>query len=289
VKNIIKRIVLVASAIPILYFLALYVPAFNHLPLVVIVLIFVAGSALELVRMLEPAAGPTRLSAIIMLALAPSLAVYAFGLVAQTSTLAYRWLLPTSIAALGGFMLSVIPLAFIRSSETIIAAARTATTNALIAIYPGAMAASLIALLAVLPHGGELVIWFSLIVFANDSLAWLVGVTLGRTRGLAAVSPKKSLEGFIAGMVGSVAAAMVGPLIFPSILPGNYVLLATLGFICGLLVIVGDLFESAIKRAVSVKDSGTIIPGRGGILDSFDSLLFTAPAFAAFISLSGLA
>jgi phosphatidate cytidylyltransferase len=68
-------------------------------------------------------------------------------------------------------------------------------------------------------------------------------------------------------------------------IPNDWLVLFITGLACGFMVIAGDLFESSIKRAVSVKDSGSIIPGRGGILDSFDSILFTAPVFTGFLIL----
>lgn len=284
-KNAIKRVLLVAFAVPALYVLALYVPFMNHLPLVLIILVFVAGSAFELILMLEPQAGPLRIFAALSFALMPPLAVYVYSVLNPGSPFLYRWLMPTGAAALACFMLSGLPLAFSRQRNDIMAAARTATSNALISLYPGAMSTALLAMPSIGGYGGRLIIWYSLLVFANDSLAWLFGITIGRTRGIVAVSPKKSLEGFIAGMTGSVAAALAGPLLFPGIVPRNWPTLVVTGIACGFLVITGDLFESSIKRAVSVKDSGSIIPGRGGILDSFDSLLFTAPIFTGFLVL----
>lgn len=279
---------LVAVAVPLLYVLALYFPFMNHLPLILIILVFVAGSAVELIRMLEPQAGPLRILAALAFALLPPVAVYTYSLLNPASSFLYRWLMPTGAATLACFMLSGLPLAFSRQRNDIMAAARTATSNALIALYPGAMSTALLAVPSIDISGGRLIIWYSLIVFANDSLAWLFGITIGRTRGIVAVSPKKSLEGFIAGMTGSVAAALGGPLFFPGVIPRNWSVLFIAGVACGFLVIAGDLFESSIKRAVSVKDSGSIIPGRGGILDSFDSILFTAPVFSGFIVLLGM-
>jgi phosphatidate cytidylyltransferase len=282
-KNAVKRVLLVTVAVPVLYILALYVPFLNHLPLVLIVLAFVAGSAVELIRMLEPQAGPFRILAALVFALMPPIAVYIYSVINPNAPFMYRWLMPTGAATLACFMLSGLPLAFSRQRNDIMAAARTATSNALISLYPGAMSTALVAIPSIGLFGGKLIVWYSLVVFANDSLAWLFGITLGRTRGIVAVSPKKSLEGFVAGMSGSVMATLAGPFLFPTIVPSHWFALLVTGLACGFLVIAGDLFESSIKRAVSVKDSGSIIPGRGGILDSFDSILFTAPVFAGFL------
>lgn len=120
---------------------------------------------------------------------------------------------------------------------------------------------------------------FTLITFGNDSMAWLSGVTLGKRRGLVAVSPGKSLAGFIGGFLGSIAAGIISYLFFPGSGFGSIAPLLVMSAIMGFSVIIGDLFESALKRSAGVKDSSSIVPGRGGVLDSFDSLLFSAPVF----------
>jgi phosphatidate cytidylyltransferase len=109
-------------------------------------------------------------------------------------------------------------------------------------------------------------------VWANDSFAYLVGSTLGRHKMAPRISPKKSWEGFAAGMAGSIAVWVAVALLFPNI--GVTVALAlSIGFVVGVAVFVGDLFESRMKREAGVKDSGTLLPGHGGFLDRLDSLI----------------
>ncbi|MBN2874361.1 MAG: phosphatidate cytidylyltransferase, partial [Spirochaetales bacterium] len=162
------------------------------------------------------------------------------------------------------------------------------TRNALYMLYPGALSSAIVIILAAREFSGSLLIWFALIVFGNDSFAWLAGVTLGRKRGIFTVSPNKSLEGLIAGMAGSIGFAMAGPILFPEAIPPRWLALAILGVAVGIAVVSGDLFESALKRSAGVKDSGSIIPGRGGVLDSYDSLLFAAPVFCGIAVMMGL-
>ncbi len=131
------------------------------------------------------------------------------------------------------------------------------------------------------------VLTFSLMSFGNDSMAWLTGVTLGRRRNLIAVSPAKSIAGFIGGMAGSVIAAILAYQLFPDSGFGSLAGLVGLGLAVGVAVIAGDLVESALKRSAGVKDSSTAVPGRGGILDSFDSLLFSAPLFLIVSTFAG--
>lgn len=287
-KNVIARVVFVGLAIPLLFFLAIYVPYMNHAALSFVVILFTLGSSIELKAMLEPEAGASRTINAIILGTLPPVTVYAFRLLYPGAGLALSWLAPLSAVNLGLFLLMAIPLALPFNPDSISKSAHRAMTNGLYLIYPGALSSAMIVILGAKNGSGIMILWFALIVFCNDILAWLFGITLGRTRGIFYVSPKKSLEGLFAGFTGSVGASFAGPLIMPGIIPESWWFLGLLGLAVGASVVVGDLFESGIKRATGVKDSGTIVPGRGGILDSFDSLLFAAPVFTLILVLFGL-
>jgi len=287
-SNFVTRILFVGIAVPLLFALALYVPFMNHAPLALIVLAFAVGTSLELVRMLEPDAAAIRSIIAVVLGISPSAVVYVARLTSPEGSLAASWLAPLACVMIAGFLMAAAPLALPRKADTIETSIRRASANALYLMYPGALSSAIIVILGATEHSGPLLIWFAMIVFGNDSLAWLAGVTLGRRRGIFAVSPNKSLEGLIAGLAGSLGSALAGPFLFPSAIPRDWAALAALGVLCGAAVVVGDLFESAIKRAAGVKDSGTIVPGRGGILDSFDSLLFAAPVFAGLLAVVGV-
>ena len=110
--------------------------------------------------------------------------------------------------------------------------------------------------------------------WASDTMAYLVGRNWGKHRIAPALSPGKTVEGAVGGVMGSVLAASL-VLFFNPELPVAYVLV--LGTLVGIAAQVGDLVESAIKRQAGIKDAGGLIPGHGGILDRFDSMLFTAP------------
>lgn len=116
-----------------------------------------------------------------------------------------------------------------------------------------------------------------LTVWVGDSLAYFVGKKWGTRHLTPRISPNKSLEGF--------TAAMIGSLLFPPLF-GNYFLpslsmpfLITAGLLLGAGGIIGDLFESLIKRGAGVKDSSNLIPGHGGLLDRIDSILFAVPIY----------
>lgn len=121
---------------------------------------------------------------------------------------------------------------------------------------------------------------YFVMTFICDSFAWLFGMTLGKgNRGFIKVSPNKSIVGFFGGIFGSILIALLTQRFFPEILPDPYYKGIILGFVVSIFAIIGDLVESLLKRSADCKDSGNVILGRGGILDSIDSLLFVAPVF----------
>ena len=107
-------------------------------------------------------------------------------------------------------------------------------------------------------------------VWAADSAAYFVGLSAGRRKLLPQVSPNKSIEGAVGGVAAGVFAGLICGGAFHIALP----MAAAVGGLCAVASILGDLWESAIKREVGVKDAGGILPGHGGILDRFDGLLF---------------
>ncbi len=115
------------------------------------------------------------------------------------------------------------------------------------------------------------------LVAMSDVWAYFIGIRYGRHKLWPRVSPNKSSEGSVASLAGCVLSSIVLGLIFGSA-PWWY--FAILGVIINAFAQLGDLFESALKRAVNVKDSSNLLPGHGGILDRLDSVLFALPVFA---------
>ncbi|MDR0905536.1 MAG: phosphatidate cytidylyltransferase [Oscillospiraceae bacterium] len=128
--------------------------------------------------------------------------------------------------------------------------------------------------------------------FVTDAGAYFVGVTIGKHHIFPKISPKKSLEGFIGGIVIGTAAVVLYWFILSRVIPAgtNFELHYGTAIICGLCGAVateaGDLLFSWIKRRLGIKDYGSIIPGHGGMLDRFDSMVLCAPVMLAFARLA---
>lgn len=135
--------------------------------------------------------------------------------------------------------------------------------------------------------GAWLIIWLFVVVWSADIGAYFVGRAYGRHKLALAVSPGKTWEGAAGGLVCSVllATGLVG--IVPALRMVSLSLTdwALLAFALGAISIVGDLFESVLKRETGAKDSGTLLPGHGGLLDRIDALLAVLPSFALFVLL----
>ena len=133
---------------------------------------------------------------------------------------------------------------------------------------------------------GCMFIWILfLCTWASDTFAYFVGSAIGSHKLAPSISPNKTIEGFLGSVVGtSLTAVVVGHFICG--LP--LIEMAVAGFILSIVATLGDLVESVIKRFTGIKDSGMLIPGHGGVLDRFDSILYTAPIFYYFILIAGL-
>lgn len=128
-------------------------------------------------------------------------------------------------------------------------------------------------------------------IWINDTGAYLVGCSIGRHKLIPRLSPNKSWEGFIGGLLFNIGAAFIFFYCFnlkDSFLLSSVGHWIAIGVIVSLAATLGDLFESMIKRSLGIKDFGQIMPGHGGILDRIDSLLFVVPAVLIFIGLISL-
>lgn len=175
------------------------------------------------------------------------------------------------------YIILLLPMMFInelfRKSTTPIA--NIGTT--LMGIVYVAMPISLLTFIPIMIGKGEwspwAVLFYIFIIWANDVFAYLFGITLGKHRLFERISPKKSWEGFIGGLLGAMAMGYIAA----TITGGNNIEWIGMALIAAISGVLGDLVESLFKRSVDVKDSGRILPGHGGWLDRFDALLLSVP------------
>ena len=113
-----------------------------------------------------------------------------------------------------------------------------------------------------------------ILIWVNDSFAYLVGKTIGKHKLMERISPKKTIEGFLGGLVFALATGYIISIYNDLLALNNWLIIALLVVVFGTI---GDLIESKFKREAGVKDSGAIMPGHGGILDRLDSVIFAAP------------
>ncbi len=143
------------------------------------------------------------------------------------------------------------------------------------------------AAISVIPFNGiayskEVMIGVLVMLWANDTFAYLVGKNFGKNKLMPSVSPNKTIEGLIGGAVGAILTACVIWYFVNFISITSWI---TLAFIIVIFGSIGDLIQSRVKRIAGVKDSGVIMPGHGGIYDRLDSLIFTAPFVYLYLNL----
>ncbi len=123
---------------------------------------------------------------------------------------------------------------------------------------------------------------FMILLWSNDTGAYLVGRSFGKQKLFERISPKKTWEGFFGGLLLAVIASLILHHYFPVLHSYQWI---TVALLIGVFGTLGDLVESMLKRSLLVKDSGTILPGHGGLLDRFDGLLIAAPLVYCFLML----
>ena len=130
-------------------------------------------------------------------------------------------------------------------------------------------------------RGGFLVISILATIWICDSAAYFAGISFGKHKLFPRVSPKKSWEGAIFGFIFAILTMILAHFLVLDFLSFNEAII--LGIIIGIVGQIGDLIESLIKRDAQVKDSSSLIPGHGGVLDRFDSLLYSAPVILLYL------
>ncbi len=199
---------------------------------------------------------------------------------ATTLILSSAWIggLPGLSVSVVIALIAILFLGLLKGTEGFV---KHATASAFALLYPG-FVAGFIFLLARSGDGFSYIATLVILVGCNDTFAYLSGVLFGKHPLAAKISPKKTWEGFIGGLVFTASGSAAA---FYYLLDHHALIGAAAGVAGVLAATVGDLVESAIKRDLSIKDMGTLLPGHGGMLDRLDSALITAPVLWCCIEL----
>jgi phosphatidate cytidylyltransferase len=292
VKKLLERLLIFLIGVPLFAALVLFLPQKNHLALNLVVILLSALGSAELADMLNKKKLPiNRWEALILGGLLPAIETIRVSFFTADSRLEELSGVFTVRANAPGLDISILILEailawilisriFVPQNKLDDGLARIAS-GITVASYPGLFLLPLIRMSSL--HRAEPVLLvFLLIVFGNDSAAWAAGMLFGKNnRGVIPASPNKSVAGFIGGFAASLAVGILAVRFAPASFKCSSPLLsgAILGLLTGAAAALGDLAESVMKRSAGVKDSGNIIPGRGGVLDSLDSVAFAAPIF----------
>jgi len=287
VRNITVRLILWFVAVPAIVALVLLLPFVNHLALNIVVVIVSGLGATELATLFERKDARYRSSFVINPLLGASLPIAQLLVI----TLGLSETVPHfTFVVVAGLILFV--QVFRHTADDFTHTLTNIAASLTLVVYPG-LFLSYIIRLNEFPSSSVLILTFLVSVFFNDTMAYVAGGLYrlvrdrrARRRGgewkpkyVFPVSPKKTVVGFVMGFLMAPAVIVSSNAIFPDIIPGNWMDAVLVGCAVGVATIIGDLIESAIKRSATSKDSGELIPGRGGILDSVDSILYAAPVF----------
>jgi phosphatidate cytidylyltransferase len=128
----------------------------------------------------------------------------------------------------------------------------------------------------------DIIIGVFVLIWANDTFAYIIGKSFGKRKLMERISPKKTIEGFVGGLAGSICASFI---IFKYIGHFDLKIWITLALISSIFGTIGDLIQSKFKRQAGVKDSGTLIPGHGGLYDRLDSMVYASPFIYGFLEI----
>ena len=260
-----RRVYTALIGIPIVYAIIRYLPPWG------LTLLVVTGGAIALLELTRMGFGDRRNPALTGLALGLTVLLIVHS----------HWAFPIDAMLLSG--LACVLLAMLCSSNSITSRFHDAAVALFGPLYIGLTLSTLVSTRA-LPSGEWLIVFIALVTWASDIGAYYAGTLWGRHPLAPSISPKKSIEGLAGGLALALAVALLTQVwLVPQLTMLHALVLGLLMTGTGL---VGDLCESAIKRAVGVKDSGGILPGHGGMLDRLDSLLFTAPTFYYYVTLA---
>jgi phosphatidate cytidylyltransferase len=268
----VKRLILSVIALPAVYALSAVLTGYHHLAMAIAVAAVMAGGSAETGALLLRAGLPA--SRIIVPVAAATIPFCAYltgaGILPGEAELLWVGLLLAAV-----FVQPVLA----GGKRPVTESLRAIGSHAVQLLYP-AFFGSFIVSVAVLDGAASRYVLFFCLVFGNDISAYLAGRAAGPGTALGIkASPAKTAVGFATGFAAAVGFAALARGLFPQEFPYPWWAMCMVGGLTALATFAGDLAESALKRAAGVKDSGSIMLGRGGILDSVDSLVMSAPLY----------
>ena len=272
-KNLLQRIILFLFSIPALIGIIFLAPEQGHWPLNILLIALSIPSTFEAARLfgMNPKKTKARILGIFLIGILFPLVSFLCVL----GVIEYRYLLPIYTA----MVMIVLFMQVFRQQNMVQKISPSIGKHLAIIAYPGLFISHLI-LISKIPDASLLYLTFLIGVVANDTMAYLTGQLYRKYHDHpTALSPNKTTAGFIVGYLFSPVALIAIYYLAPQIFPGGLKAAIIMGLLIGFTTITGDLIESGLKRSVKQKDSGETIPGRGGVLDSMDSILYTAPVF----------
>jgi len=271
-KNFTQRLLLFVFGIPLLFFLIVCFQKYSHAGWLGLIALVTFLSSYEAVDLFIPGYRAKRRHLI------PLAAVF-IALSPLLSPLLPQQIDPVPLMLSGTFLVLLIIELFTWSPEDPHSFPRHSLGISAALLYPGFLM-TYPSRFTEIEHTVPAILLFLLLNFGNDTFAYIFGMLFGKNSPkIAPVSPKKSLIGYIGGILGSLLVGFLFYRVYPELFSRGIPYLFPFFLLIALSANIGDLVESAFKRGVSKKDSGRLMPGRGGLLDSIDSLLFSAPFF----------
>jgi len=273
-KKFILRALLFLIFIPFIYAILFLFPHYNYIALNFFIIIVSAAGIIEIKNLFKKQNIPH--FNILTTILGISLPITAYIQIAFSST----DITGTNIfliCIILSLIIILIRSLWVKNEDQLSLNIKKLTSSVFIMLYP-CLFLSFVIFTSSLNNASFSVLLLICLVYSNDTAAYIFGKLFGKKMNLF-ISPNKSLIGFIAGLFISIAVAVLFFFLKPDIFKVNIVFVILFGALIGTTTIIGDLIESLLKRSTHVKDSGVLVMGRGGILDSVDSLLISAPIF----------
>ncbi len=282
-SNLKLRLLLIFTAVPALFATVFFLPYFHYLAIALIAAFFLITGSYETWKLFYGKCEKGDFVLVTIIACSIPVIVY----LESANIIPYN-----TIYYFAGILIFIIFIyqIFNRDENSYAEINKKTSSMLILLFYPGLFFSYSIRF-STLHYPSYAIAVFMFLVFFNDICAYIAGMLWGaNNRNIIPISPKKSVVGFIFGFLSSIAAASVFYFIKPEFFAEKYCYAFVTGAVIGIISIVGDLSESAMKRSAKIKDSGNVLPGRGGILDNIDSLVFSAPAYyfiIRYISMHG--